>query len=128
MLRLPNITGYRIETVEIPIAKSEEQTIREAIGLTPPTPSAGTAGTRLRIILEGDLFPLGERPFEIRIGDQRVTAMAITGGGTSATGFLDRMPQEGEPIAFHVTPPAGAAPQVLVAESFDRSKLTDATA
>jgi hypothetical protein len=128
MMRVPNITGYRIESVEIPIAKDEEQIIREAIGLTPPTPSPGSAGRRLRITIEGDRFPIGERSFEIRIGDQRLTSLAITGGGTSATGFLDRMPEDGEAIAFHVSPPAGSEPRVLVAENFDRGKLIDATA
>jgi hypothetical protein len=82
----------------------------------------------LRITLQGDQFPVSERLYDIRIGDQKLNSLAITGGGTSATGYLQRMPREGEPIAFHVEPLRAAEPQVLVAENFDTSKLDDATA
>jgi hypothetical protein len=128
MLTAPNITRYRIEVVEVPAAKDETQIIREAIGLTPPTPPPGPPTRMLRITLQGDQFPVSEQLYDIRIGDQKLNSLAITGGGTSATGYLQRMPREGEAIAFHVEPLRSAEPQVLVAENFDLSKLDDATA
>lgn len=132
MQRLPNITGYRIEVVELPAPKDEDQIDREVLGIEPPSPPPGPPTRMLQITLTGDLFPVTERAYDIAIGDQVLDALAIDGPGTSATGLLQRMPREGEQIAFRVAPvgdeePTGE-PRVLVAERFDLSKLDDATA
>jgi hypothetical protein len=131
MQRVPNITGYRIEVVESPAPKDEDQIDREALGIDPPSPPPGPPTRMLQITLTGDLFPITERSYDIAIGDQVVGALAINGPGTSATGLLQRMPRAGEPIAFRIAPTVDqdptAEPQVLVADNFDLSKLDDAT-
>jgi hypothetical protein len=132
MQTVPAITGYRIELVEVPAPKDEDRIDREALGIDPPSPLPGPPTRMLQITLSGSLFPITERTYDIAIGDQVVGALAIDGPGTSATGVLQRMPREGEPIAFRFAPtvdqdPADE-PRVLVAENFDLNKLDDATA
>jgi len=128
MIQQPIITGYRLEVVEVPAAKDEDRIDREALGIDPPTPPPGPPTRMLRITLEGDGFPVAERRFDIRIGDQLLAGVEILGHGTGARGFLQRPPRAGEEIALHVDTPGQAERQVLVAEAFDPSKLDDATA
>lgn len=128
MIEQPNITGYRLEVVEVPAAKDEDQIDREALGIDPPTPPPGPPTRMLRITLEGGGFPVTERRFDIRIGDQVLDGVEILGHGAAARGFLQRPPREGEEIALRVDTPGQDERQVLLAEAFDPSKLDDATA
>jgi hypothetical protein len=72
------------------------------LGISPPTPPPGPPTRMLRLTLRGGVFPVTEQPYEIRIGDQTLDSLEIIEGGTAATGLLQRMPREGEPIALHV--------------------------
>jgi len=127
-MQLPHIAGYRLEIVEVPAPKGRDQIIREVLGAAPVSPPPGPPTRMLRITIEGASFPLGETPFEVRIGDQVLQSLAITGPGTGATGLLQRPPREGEEIALHVHSPGVAEPQVLIAGRFDPAILDDATA
>lgn len=113
----PNITGYRLEEVVLPAPKTEEQVIREALGLTERIPP-GPGRKVLKITLEADEFPDTEMPLEISIGDQFLTELNISLGEASA--FIETMPQDGEEIVFHSPLVEGGT---VLAGHFDSSKL-----
>lgn len=119
-MRIPQITGYRLEEVEVPAPKDEQQIINEVLGLTEPAPPPGPPRRVLRVVLEADEFPITEVPLAISIGDQRLTGLAISGGGTQATAFVESMPNEGDPIVFHLPAAEGGT---LLAGHFDPSRL-----
>lgn len=117
-MKVPQITGYRLEEVQLPAPKDEEQVIREALGLTERIPP-GPGRKMIRITLEADdEFPIVEMPLAISIGDQVLTGLAVSGGQASA--FIETMPQDGEQIVFHAPFAEGGT---VLAGHFDSSKL-----
>ena len=116
-MKVPQITGYRLEEVQLPAPKDEEQVIREALGLTERSPP-GPGRKMIRITLEADEFPVTEMPLEISIGDQFLTELNISLGEASA--FIETMPQDGEQIVFHTPSAEGGT---VLAGHFDSSKL-----
>ncbi len=116
----------------MPAPKSDQQIIREVLGLAPPTPPSGPPRRMLRITLEGDFFPEGEQPYEITIGDQRLAALAVGPGGQQASGLIERAPAAGEQIAlvFPTQPLTGESGEgrVMLAGNFDPALLDSAIA
>jgi hypothetical protein len=125
-MALPNITGYRLEIVEVPAPKDETQIVLEVLGAVPRTPPPGPPTRMLMITIEGE-FPVGETPYQVRIGDQVLGSLAIVGAGTGARGLLQRRPRAGEEVALLFRPPDSPEPQVLVAAAFDPSIVDDTT-
>ncbi len=122
-LEAPNITSYRIEEVEVPAPVSEEQAIREVLGASEPAPR-GPGRRMLRITLEGDRFPEIEVPFSISIGDQTLVGLTVSPDGSQASALMERVPNEGDAIAFHFPREARATEGgVLLAGHFETSKL-----
>ena len=126
-MKIPTITDYRVEEVEVPAPKEEQQTIHEALRLVPPALPPGPPRKMLKIILEADEFPMLEVPLALSIGDQTVTNVAIYGGGTRLSGLIEAMPHQGDRIVLHL--PALAEDEgVVLAGLFDRSKIATASA
>jgi hypothetical protein len=120
----PNITGYRLEEVEVPAPKPEQQIINEVLGITPPTPPPGPPRRILKIIIEGDEFPMSELPFSITIGDQTLRGLSVTNGGKQATAYIEQTPQQGEQIALHFPfIPTEEEGRTLLAGVFDIGRL-----
>jgi hypothetical protein len=118
----PEITGYHIEEVDVPPPKERRQIILEVLGLAAPAPPEGEPRRRLAITLDGSGFAMTAIPFEISIGDRRIESLRILGDGTQATGLIDGVPSDGDPIAIHTVEPHRDS--VIVAR-FDRAKLED---
>jgi hypothetical protein len=121
---IPDIKRYKIEEVEVPAPKEREQVIREALGISPPTPPPGPPRKMFQITIEADMFPHTNTPYNISIGNQKLLALATTPGGFRATALLERVPSAGEEIAFHF--PAieeGGEARTVVAAVFDTAKL-----
>jgi hypothetical protein len=120
---VPTITGYRIETVTVPEPKDPQQIVREVMGVVPPAPR-GPGRQQLRITLEGDRFPRGERVFDVSIGSQTLRGLQVSSDGRRISALIDAVPSEGDRIAFHLP----SAPEVgeggtLVAGLFETSRL-----
>ena len=120
----PNITGYRVEEVEVPAPKEHRQAILESLGIVPPTP-AGPPRRMIRITIDADAFPLTNMPYDIFIGSQKLQALAVEPGGNVASALIAELPVQGEPIAFHMPRIGGAVDrtEVMLAGNFDVSKL-----
>lgn len=121
---VPNITGYRVEEVEVPAPREQRQAILESLKVVPPTPP-GPARRMIRITIEADALPITNRPYDIFIGNQRLRALSVEPGGNRATALIEQVPAEGEPIAFHMPAIGEGAgrPAVVLAGNFDTSKL-----
>lgn len=119
-MQIPNITRYLIEEIEMPPPKEEQQIINEVLGIIAPTPPSGEPRRMLRVTLKGEGFPTTEIQFGISIGNQKLTALKIFGDGKKASGLIETMPSEGEPIAFHMPIIEGGT---VIAEHFQTSKL-----
>jgi hypothetical protein len=126
-MKIPTITNYRVEEVEVPAPKAEQQIINEALGLAAPALPPGPPRKMLKITLEADEFPMMELPLALSVGSQVVTNLAISGGGTRMSGLIETMPQQGERIVLHLPSLAGDE-GVVLAGLFDRSRVTTATA
>lgn len=126
-MELPRISGYRLEFVDVPAPKDEAQIVREVLGVSPSAPPPGPPTRMLRITIEGSRFPILDTPFEVRIGDQVLQSLAVTGPGTGLRGLLQRRPQEGDEVAIHVPSAEPSTSQVLIAATFDPSILDDTT-
>ena len=122
-----SITGYRLEYVDVPAVRDKYEIFREVLSGSPPSPP-GPPTRMLQITIEGDVFPITQEPYEVRIGDQVVRSLSIHGTGAAASGLLQRRPSEGDQIAIHVPTRAAEEPQVLIAGVFDPGLLDDATA
>lgn len=121
---MPNITGYRVEEVEVPAPKEQRQAILESLKLAPATLPSGPPRRMILITIEADAFPLTNQPYDIFIGSQKLEALAVEPGGGRASAFIAHVPTQGEQIAFHM--PRGGAdgrPAVMIAGNFDTSKL-----
>lgn len=125
-MKVPTITDYRVEEVEVPAPKDEQQIINEALGLAQPTPS-GPPRKMLKITLEADEFPTVELPFAISIGDQTVANLAVSGGGRRISGLIEAMPRQGDRIVLHF-PSLAEEEGVVLAGVFDLAKLGTGTA
>ena len=101
-MQIPNITGYRIEEIELP--------------------QTGVARRMIRITLRGNGFPMSEIPFEISIGTQKLDALEFLGPGAGVAGLIETVPNEGDQIVFYTPLVEGGT---VVAELFQMSKLTD---
>lgn len=121
-MRAPDITRYRIEEIEVPPPKDQQQIINEVLGLVEPKPPSGEPRKMLRVTLEGEGFPIMEVPFGISIGNQTLTALEILAGGKQAAGLIEALPNEGDPIAVHTPLVEGGT---LIAGHFQMSKLND---
>lgn len=119
-MTIPTITRYRIEEIEVPPPKNEQQIINEVLGIVEPTPPSGEPRRMLRITLEGEGFPTTEMPFEISIGNQTFGALEIFADGKRASGLIGTAPNEGDPIAFHTPSVQGGT---VIADQFQISKL-----
>ena len=123
-MSVPNITGYRVEEVEVPAPREQRQAILESLKVVPPTPP-GPTRRMIRITIEADAIPITNRPYDIFIGQQRLEALSIEPGGNRATALIAQIPAQGEPIAFHMPSVGEGAgqPVVMIAGNFDTSKL-----
>jgi hypothetical protein len=126
-MKIPTITDYRVEEVEVPAPKEEQQIINEALGLVAPALPPGPPRKMLKIILEADEFPMLEIPLALSIGEQAVTNLAIYGGGTRMSGLIDTMPRQGDRIVLHL-PSLADDEGVVLAGLFDRSRIATGTA
>jgi hypothetical protein len=120
---VPRITGYRIESVTVPEPKDPQQIVREVMGLVPPAPR-GPGIQRLRITLEGDRFPKGERVFNVSIGNQDLRGLKLSPDGRQMSALIDAVPSDGDQIAFHMpsTPEVGES-GTLLAGRFETARL-----
>ena len=121
-MKVPNITDYSLEEVEIPAPKDRQQIINEVLGLAEPSLPPGPPRRMLKITLEADEFPMIEIPFSVSIGGQKVTNLMLSGDGTRLSGLVETMPNQGEQIVFHLPSLADESGTVL-AGIFDASKL-----
>ena len=126
-MKIPTITNYRVEEVEVPAPKAEQQIIHEALGLAAPALPPGPPRKMLKITLEADEFPTLELPLSLSVGDQTVTNLAISGGGTRMSGLIEAMPRQGDRIVLHFPALAGDE-GVVLAGLFDRSRVITGTA
>ena len=122
-MKIPTITNYRVEEVEVPAPKDEQQIIREVLGLAAPTLPPGPPRKMLKITLEADEFPMLELPLALSVGGQAVTNLAISGGGTRMSGLIDTMPHQGDRIVLHL-PSLADEEGVVLAGLFDRARIT----
>lgn len=125
-MKIPTITNYRVEEVEVPAPKAEQQIIHEALGLAAPALPPGPPRKMLKITLEADEFPMLELPLALSIGEQAVTNLAISGGGTRMSGLVAAMPHQGDRIVLHL-PSLADDEGVVLAGLFDRSRITTGT-
>jgi hypothetical protein len=121
---VPNIIGYRIDEVEVPEPKPDDQIIREVLGLAPVAPR-GAPRRMLRITMAADQFPqTTEPPYNITIGDQMLRGLEIAPDGRRASGLIAAMPAEGDVIALRVpTKPQLGQDGVMRAGLFEHAKL-----
>lgn len=122
MMRIPTISDYHVEEVEVPAPKDEQQILHEAIGIVPPSLPAGAPLKVIKITLDADGFPDNlEIPFSIVVGNQTLTNLSVWGGGKRISGLVSQMPHEGDAITMNF-PTLEAEGTVLVGH-FDMSKV-----
>lgn len=119
-MQVPSISKYRIEEIEVPPPKDEQQIISEVLRIVEPVPPSGEPRRMLRITLEGEGFPMTETPFEISMGNQKFGALEIFADGKRVSGLIETVPKEGDLIVFH-TPLVESG--TVIAERFQTSKL-----
>lgn len=121
-MQAPIITSYRIEEIELPPPKSEQQILYEVMGIVEPNPPVGEPRKVLEITLEGDGLEMSGTPFDISIGDQVLDCLKVFGGGARVSGLIERVPNEGDQIVIHT---GMEEDSTLIAGHFEISKLTD---
>ncbi len=121
-MRIPTITDYRVEEVEVPAPMDEQQSLLEDLGIVPPSLPAGPPRRMIKITLEVDEFPeKANMPLTIVVGRQTLTNISVWGGGRSISGLINQMPHEGDQIVMRF-PTTGEEGTVL-AGTFDTSKV-----
>ena len=119
-MRVPQITGYRIEEVQIPGPRDDNEVPDEVLGITGSGAPEPPPITVLKITIDADDFPDSEMPLMVTIGDQSLSDVTVSADGKTATAYIDHLPSEGDAIAFNVSPDNS---ETLLAGNFEMSKL-----
>lgn len=121
-MRIPTISDYHVEEVEIPAPKDEQQILREAMGVDPPSLPPGPPRKVIKITLDADDFSENlEIPFSIVVGSQTLTNISVWGGGKRISGVVSEMPREGDAIVMNF--PTVEEEGTVLAGSFQMSKV-----
>lgn len=122
MMRIPTISDYHVEEVEVPAPKDEQQILYEALGIVPPSLPAGEPRKMIKITLDADDFPNNlEMPFSIVVGNQTLTNLNVWGCGKRISGLVSEMPREGDAIVMHF--PTTEEDGAVLAGHFAMSKV-----